>query len=282
MRVAVIGTGIMGAGMARSLAREDHDVVVWNRSPDKARALEGDGIAVAHSVAAAVADSEVVLTMLFDTDAVLEVADEITGSLGPEAVWVQSSTVGPAGAGRIAEVAGPRMLDAPVLGTKKPAEDGTLVVLVSGPEELVRRTTPVFDAIGGRTVVAGGEIGQASALKLACNAWIGLLTVGVAQSLGLAEALGVDPALFLEAIKGSPSDNPYAQLKGAAMLAQDYTTSFAVDGVRKDIGLMVEAARGADFPVDVLSAVLARYDQAADQGHGGDDMAAVRSAFPGD
>ncbi|MEP6816910.1 MAG: NAD-binding protein [Marmoricola sp.] len=139
----------------------------------------------------------------------------------------------------------------------------------------------MFEAIGSRTVVAGEEIGQASALKLACNAWIGLLTAGIAQSLALAEALGVDPALFLEAIKGGAVDAPYAQLKGAAMLAGDYATSFAVDGVRKDTGLMVEAARGAAFPVDLLSAVLTRFDQAAELGHGADDMAAVRSAFPG-
>lgn len=281
MRAAVIGTGIMGAGMARSLADAGHDVVVWNRSADKAAALAGDRITVAESVSAAVAECDAVVTMLFDTDAVLAVAGEITGALRPEAVWVQASTVGPDGARRIAQVAGPRFLDAPVLGTRKPAEDGALVVLVSGPSDIVQAAAPVFEAIGSRTVVTGPEIGQASALKLACNAWIGLLTVGTAQSLALAETLGVDSALFLEAIKGGPVDSGYAQAKGAAMLVRDYTTSFAVDGVRKDVQLMIDAANGAGFPVQVLSAVLEQFARASEDGHGAEDMASVRTVFPG-
>ncbi|MGI9155825.1 MAG: NAD(P)-dependent oxidoreductase [Marmoricola sp.] len=154
MRVAVVGIGIMGAGMARSLAREGHEVVVWNRSPEKAKALVGDGITAADTVGEAVTDSDVVLTMLFDTDAVLDVAEEVTAALAPDAVWVQSSTVGPDGVRRIATVAGDRLLDAPMVGTKKPAEDGALVVLVSGPEDLVATAQPVLDAVGSKTVVA--------------------------------------------------------------------------------------------------------------------------------
>jgi 3-hydroxyisobutyrate dehydrogenase len=280
MRVAVIGTGIMGSGMAGSLAREGHEVVVWNRSADKARALVGGGISAADTVADAVTGADAVVTVLFDTDAVLGVTPEIAGALGPDAVWVQSSTVGPDGARRIAEQAGGRILDAPVIGTRKPAADGTLVVLVSGPEALVDRARPVFDAIGSRTVLAGDTVGQASALKLVVNSWIGLLTSGVAQSLAFAESLGLDPSLFLDAIKGAPVDSAYAHAKGGAMLKRDWTTSFAVDGVRKDVGLMIDAARGTDFPTGLLEAVLATFDDAAAQGHGGDDMAAVRTAFP--
>lgn len=272
----------MGAGMARSLARAGHDVVVWNRSAEKAAALAGGRISVAESVSAAVTGSSAVVTVLFDAEAVLGVADEIKAALGSAAVWVQTSTVGPDGARRIAQAAGPRMVDAPVLGTKSPAENGALVVLASGREELVRLATPVFAAIGSRTVVAGPEIGQASALKLACNAWVALLAAGTAQSLALAQALGVEPALFLDAIKGGPSDSAYAQLKGGLMLEENWATSFAVDGVRKDIGLMVDAARGADFPVGLLSALLEQFDRASEQGHGEDDMAAVRTAFPSD
>jgi 3-hydroxyisobutyrate dehydrogenase len=283
MRVAVIGTGIMGAGMAGALAGAGHDVAVWNRTSEKAAALEGERITAAATVREAVTGADVVITILFDTDSVLAVADEIRDALGPEAVWVQASTLGPDGVQKVAEVAGPRLLDAPVLGTKKPAEDGALTVLVSGPEPLVSAAAPVFDAIGARTVVAGTEVGQASGLKLACNAWFGLLTVGTAQSLALAEALGVDPALFLEALKGGAADTPYLQTKGAAMLAGSYPTSFAVDGVRKDVQLMIDAAgaSGTDFPVDLLTAVRAQFDRASEAGHGGDDMAAVRTSFPG-
>lgn len=277
MRAAVIGTGIMGAGMAGSLAREGHDVVVWNRSRDKAEVLVG--VTVADSVTAAVTGADVVLTVLYDGDAVLAVADELVAALGPDAVWLQTATVGPDAARTIGATAPGRVVDAPVLGTRKPAEDGALVVLASGPPALIDAAGPALAAIGSRTVVVGPDVGQASALKLAANSWVGLLTVGTAQALGLAQSLGVDPALFLEAIKGGAVDTPYAHVKGAAMLAGEAPVSFALDGVRKDLQLMVDAAQGAGFPDDLLSAVLGVYDRASAQGHGAEDMAAVFAAF---
>jgi 3-hydroxyisobutyrate dehydrogenase len=269
----------MGAGMARSLARAGHDVTVWNRTAEKAQAVAGDGIAVADSVTAAVTGADAVITMLFDAEATVAVADDIVAALGADSVWIQSGTVGPDGARRIAEAGTGSMLDAPVLGTKQPAENGKLVVLVSGPQALIDAAGPVFDAIGARTIVAGDEIGQASALKLACNAWIGVLTAGTAQSLAFAASLGVEPKLFLEAISGQATDSPYAQLKGKAILAGEYDPSFALDGVVKDLGLMVDAAGSADFPADLLEAVRAVFQRASDAGHGDQDMAAVRFAF---
>ncbi len=267
----------MGAGMAGSLLREGHDVVVWNRSRDKAEVIEG--VTVAGSVAEAVAGADVVVTMLYDAASVLAVADELVGALGDQAVWLQTSTVGPDGAREIGLRAPGRVLDAPVLGTRKPAEDGALVVLASGPRALLDRSRPVLEAIGSRVVEAGDEVGAASALKLACNAWVALLTAGTAQSLGLARALGVDPVLFLDAIRGGAVDTPYAHVKGAAMLDDSDAVSFALDGVRKDVGLMVEAARGAGFPDDLLTTTLGLFDRAAQAGHGSEDMAAVKAAF---
>jgi 3-hydroxyisobutyrate dehydrogenase len=281
MRISVLGTGIMGAAMARSLAREGHEVVAWNRTPERARGL-GEGIAAADTVAEAVDGAEVVVTMLFDTDAVLEVTTALTGALGPAAVWVQSSTVGPAGIRRIADAAGPvrgRLLDAPVLGTRQPAEDGRLTVLVSGPTSAREVARPVFEAVGARTVDAGDELGAASALKLVCNSWIASINAANAQAFALAETLGTDPRLFLEAIKGGPVDTAYAHAKGELILARAWEPpAFALDGVRKDVGLMVEAA-GAGMPTDLLQALLVVYDRAAERGYGGADMSAVRTAF---
>jgi 3-hydroxyisobutyrate dehydrogenase len=280
MRIAVLGTGIMGAGMARSARAAGHDVAAWNRTAAKAEPLAADGITVAGSVTEAVSEADAVITMLYDTAATLSVSAELLGALGEAAVWIQSGTVGPAGMRRIAAAAGRDILDAPVLGTKKPAEEGKLVVLVAGSEDLIARVEPVFDAIGGRTLLVGDDVGAASALKLACNAWVGLITAGTAQSLALAQSLGVDPALFLDAIAGTPTDSPYAQLKGRAMIAGDWSPSFALDGVIKDIGLMLEAADSVDFPRELLATVQAQFDRASKAGHGGDDMAAVRAAFP--
>ncbi|HET7740193.1 MAG TPA: NAD(P)-dependent oxidoreductase [Mycobacterium sp.] len=280
MRIAVLGTGIMGAGMARSLRREGHDVVAWNRTAAKAEPLAKDGIEVAESVTEAVTGADAVITMLFDADATLAIADDLLAALGPDAVWIQSGTVGPDGAHRIALAGGDRVLDVPVLGTKKPAEEGALVVLASGPQELIDKVQPVLDAIGGRTIVVGPSIGAASALKLACNAWVGLITAGTAQSLAFAQSLGVEPSLFLRAIEGGPVDSAYAQLKGKAMLAGSYDPSFALDGVVKDLSLMVTAANGVDFPAELIETVRAVFERASAQGHGEEDMAAVRYAFP--
>jgi 3-hydroxyisobutyrate dehydrogenase len=279
MRIALLGTGTMGTGMARSMRRAGLDVTAWNRTKAKAEPLAADGITVAESVAEAVEGADAVVTMLFDADAVLSIADELLGARG-DALWVQSSTVGVDGIARIAERAGgAALVDAPMLGTKEPAEQGKLVPLVSGEPALVERGRPVFDAVGAKTVVAGERIGDASALKLACNAWILSITVATAQSLALADGLGVAPELFLEAIEGGASDTPYAHMKGKAMLAGDFSPSFGLDGGRKDLGLIAEAAERAGVETGLVRSLRALYDSAADAGHGEDDLAAVFTAL---
>ena len=280
MNIAVLGTGIMGAGMARSMRRAGHEVTAWNRTRAKAEPLATDGIAVADSITQAVSVADVVVTMLFDLDAVLAVTDELLQSLGPDAVWMQSATVGVDGIRRIAERAsGAALLDVPVLGTRQPAEQGRLVPIVSGEAALVERVRPVLDAIGARTVVAGERIGDASALKLACNAWVLSITAAAAQSLALAEALGLAPELFLEAIAGGPADSQYAQLKGKTMLAGDFAPAFGLDGGRKDLGLTAEAAAAAGVPEMLLDGVRAAFDAAGAAGHDAEDIAAVYRAF---
>ncbi|MCA2216640.1 NAD(P)-dependent oxidoreductase [Jidongwangia harbinensis] len=278
MRVAVLGAGVMGAGMVRSLRRAGHDVAVWNRTPAKAADLASVGAVPAPDVTAAVTGADAVISMLFDAEATLAVKADLTAALADGAVWIQSATVGVAGIGAVAEGV-PAIVDAPVLGTRKPADDGTLVVLASGDPALLERCRPVFDAIGSRTVVAGDTVGPASALKLACNSWVALAMAGIGQSVQLARALGVDPRLFLSAIDGGPTGMPYAQVKGQAVLAGDYATSFAVDGVVKDVGLMVDAAAQVGFPTGLLDALRALYAEASAAGHGDADMAAVAESF---
>lgn len=268
----------MGSAMARSLRREGHDVVAWNRTAAKAEPLAADGIEVVANVADAVTGADAVITMLFDTDATLSVKDELVAALSPDAVWLQAGTVGPDGAKRLAEGVD-RFVDAPVAGTKAPAESGTLVVLASGRPDLIEQAGPVLDAIGSKVVRAGEQIGQGSALKLVVNSWVALMASGIAQSMAFARALGLDPALFLEALDGGPTSAPYVNLKGQNILNGDYATSFAVDGVVKDVGLMIETARAAGFPTELLATVRDLYAAASDSGHGGDDMAAVTYAF---
>jgi 3-hydroxyisobutyrate dehydrogenase len=282
MQTAVLGTGIMGAAMARSLLRAGLGVRVWNRSPDRAEPLGLDGATVCDTAREAVTGADVVLTMLFDADAVVSVVTKVLDALGPDTVWLQSSTVGRDGTTRVAELARTHslhVLDAPVLGTKKPAEDGALVVLVSGDPTLRDRVAPVLDAIGSRTVWAGDELGPATALKLACNAWVATVNAAVGQSIALAEGFGVDPTLFLEAITGGGTDTPYAHLKGRQMIGAEFGVSFALDGVLKDLALIKAAGDEAGVHTGWLAALSETYRRASEAGHGGEDMAAVYTAF---
>jgi len=283
MRAAVLGTGIMGAAMARSLAREGHEVTVWNRTPERATAIAGEGITACGAIGDALLDADVVFTMLFDAASVLEVADEVVGALGSDAVWAQSTTVGPDGMRLIADAAGEvrdRLLDAPVLGTKQPAESGTLTVVVSGAAAARAQAQPAFDAIGARTLDVGDDLGAASGLKLAVNSWVASINAATAQAMGLAEALGLEPRLFLEAIRGAAADSAYAQAKGVVMDERSWDDpAFALDSVVKDVGLMVDAARESGFPDELLATLLAIYDRASERGYGEADMAAVRAAF---
>jgi 3-hydroxyisobutyrate dehydrogenase len=280
--IAVLGTGTMGAPMARNLLAAGHEVRVWNRSADRAAPLAEAGGTVAATPAEAVDGAEIVLTMLFDLAATREVVEQATGSFTSDALWLQTGTVGPDGTTELAALAAERglgYLDTPVLGTKKPAEDGALVVLASGDPALRQRAEPVFEAIGSRVVWAGDAPGAASALKLACNAWVLTLTTATAQSLALAAAQGVDPMLFLEAIAGGGTDSAYAQLKGRAMLQQSLSPAFGLDGGLKDLGLIVEVARAAGVPDQLPAAVRELFARASAAGHGQDDIAAVHTAL---
>ena len=280
--VAVLGTGIMGAGMTRSLLREGLEVTVWNRSTDKAKPLADDGARVAETAADAVADADVVITMLFDTDAVAQTIEPALPRFRDGAVWVQASTVGIEGTDRLAALArdaGVDYLDTPMLGTKAPAENGQLVVLASGPSSLRDTVAPVFDAIGSRTQWVSETIGDASRLKLAINAWIGVMVNGIAQSIALARGLGVDPQQFLDAVDGGAVNAPYVQLKGKAMIDGEYTPSFELDGVIKDTDLITAALREAGVDTTLATAVRDRLAAASADGHGAQDMAAVVHAY---
>src|SRR5690606_36238597 len=164
--------------------------------------------------------------------------------------------------------------DAPVLGTRQPAEQGQLIILAAGPTDARAAVQPAFDAIGKRTIWVSEQSGASSRLKLALNHWVFALTHGVAESLALAKGLGVDPALVIEAVSGGPLDNGYFQGKSAAMLSGDYTPSFSVANALKDSRLIVQAAAQAGITLDGAAAGLHRFQRALAAGPAGKDMAA--------
>lgn len=281
-RIAMLGTGTMGVGMTHSLLRAGLPVTVWNRHVERARPLAGDGAQVAERVEDAVRDADLVITMLFDVDAVTEVIRAAAPAMRPGAVWVQSSTVGRVGIAALTDLArehGLTMVDAPVVGTKQPAEEGKLAILASGPASVSDLVQPAFDAMGAKTVWLGDEPGPASALKLVANSWIASITAAAAQGVAMARAFGLDPAQFLSAMSGGAADSPYLQAKGSAMIERRFDPQFGLDGLLKDVRLMRDAATGAAVSTILLDALIGAYGEASQAGHGRDDIAAVVTSF---
>jgi 3-hydroxyisobutyrate dehydrogenase len=284
----MLGTGIMGAAMARTLLRDGHQVTVWNRTRSRAEPLAADGAAVAGSPAEAAAGAEVVITMLDGGDTALSVMREAAPSLRPGQVWAQMGTVGVEAVPSLAAFAADRGLtfaDAPVQGTKQPAEQGRLLVLAAGPQDARKVLDPVFGSVGAKTLwlAEDGAGGAGTRLKLAAVSYAISLTSVVAESVALAEGLGLDPALLGEVFTGGPLDNAYLQAKMKAILAGDFEPSFAVRNAEKNTRLIHAAAEAAGIRMDVNDAAGERFRRAIEQGHGDEDMAATyRASFPAD
>jgi 3-hydroxyisobutyrate dehydrogenase len=283
MRVAVLGTGIMGSGMGRSLLRSGLDVTVWNRHHDRAAPLAADGAHVAATAAEAVADADAVITMLWDGNSVAEVMADALPAAPDGILWAQASTVSLDDADdmlpALADGCGARYIDAPVLGTRQPAEEGRLTVLAAAPEALRDPITPVFGAIAARTVWVSDRPGDGTRLKLVANSWVATIVAATAQSIALAQGLGLDPQAFLDMMKGGAVDAPYLHIKGEAIIAGQFATSFAVEGAVKDTGLIAAAMRESGTDATLMDAVGAEYRKAAESGHGEEDMAAIFYAF---
>ncbi|MGW3030721.1 NAD(P)-dependent oxidoreductase [Streptomyces sp. NPDC001178] len=281
LTVGVLGTGIMGAAMARNLARAGHLVRAWNRTRAKAEPLAADGAHIAATPAEAVQGADVVLTMVYDGPAALDVMREAAPALRPGAAWVQATTAGIeaiAGLAAFAEEHGLVFYDAPVLGTRQPAEAGQLTVLAAGPAESRAVVEPVFDAVGARTLWTGedGAAGSATRLKLVANSWVLAATAATGEVLALSRALEVDPQSFFDLIAGGPLDMGYLRAKAGLVLnSQLSPAQFAVVTAAKDARLIVEAGQRNGVRLDVAAATAERMERAAAQGHGDEDMAAA-------
>jgi 3-hydroxyisobutyrate dehydrogenase len=279
--VALLGAGgTMGSGMATNIARAGLPLVVWNRTREKAQALAGHGARVVDTPADAAAGADVIVTMLSDGEAVLDAMQGERGALssaGADCVWLQMSTIGEQATRRCAELAQAAavgFVDAPVLGTKQPAAEGNLVVLASGPPELLLRARAIFEAVGRRTLAVGDEAGAGTRLKLVTNAWIVAVVEGMAETIALAQGLDLDPALFLAAIDGGPLDSPYARMKAKAMIEGDFAPTFALKLASKDAKLVRDSARERGLELPVLEAIGERMQQAVAE-HGDEDLSAT-------
>ncbi len=278
--VAVLGAGgTMGFPIARNLARAGLGVRAWNRSREKAEALADDGVQICDTPRGAGEGAGVVLTILADTDAVIGSMDGEDGALagaGESAIWLQMSTIGEAGTDRCLALAGERgltLVDAPVLGTRQPAEQGELVILASGPESARPGLAPILDAVGQKTMWIG-DVGAGTRLKIAINSWVLTVVEGGAETIALAEGLGLDPSLIFEALEGGALDLPYLRMKGKAIAERSFEPSFKLALAAKDAGLVVQSAARHDLDLPLFAVVRERMAEGA-KDHGEEDMSAT-------
>jgi 3-hydroxyisobutyrate dehydrogenase len=284
-KVAVLGTGIMGSAMARNLAAAGLRTTAWDRSAAATAPLSGSGVEVAPSPADAVRDAQAVITMLPTGEVTESVVfgQGVAAAFAAGAAWAQMGTIG---VEATAEIAGKlrqsrpdvMFVDAPVSGSKGPAESGQLLILASGPTAAAPVLATAFAAIGRKTVWLG-EAGQGSKMKLVVNAYMSTLIEGVAEALELADRLGIDDAELASAIEGGPLDAPIADAKLHKMASGDYAAEFPLEWALKDVDLALAAGGNGGTELPLLSALSRQWQAAVDAGHGREDVSAARLAL---
>jgi 3-hydroxyisobutyrate dehydrogenase len=278
-RVAFLGIGTMGHGMAASALRAGMPTVVWDRHQERTADLAGRGAVVAGDPADAARQAGIVVTMVPDANAVMSLARDqgMLAALAPDAIWAQMSTIGLAGIHKVMATVGNerpdvQLLDAPVSGSKDPAEQGQLIIFASGPDEAQSRVAPLFDAIAQRTVWVG-PAGSGTRLKLVNNTWLAFAAEAVAASVALGRRLGLDTDTLIGALHGGPLVSPWQAAKLPRISRGDYSAQFALSLALKDVRLALEAAGGDQLTV--LACLADEWQRAVDSGLGHEDLTVV-------
>jgi 3-hydroxyisobutyrate dehydrogenase len=277
--IALLGAGIMGSAIAGRLLDEGFSVRVWNRTREKVEQI-GHGVVVAETPTEAAEAAGIVMTMLSDGSAVLDVMTKTITSMNADQIWLQTSTIGAEATEACIALASKHdipFIDAPVSGTKEPAEKGQLLILASGDEDAIARCKRVFDAIGSSTRMLGAA-GAGTRMKLVINAWLVGLMSALAETLAFARAIGVEPADFLDTLKGSAVAPPYMNLKGSMMVHGEYPPSFPLRLAVKDAELILAEARVAGIALPLVEAAAEEFRTAAEKGWADQDMAAIYEA----
>ena len=275
--VAVVGLGAMGSRIARRLLDAGHEVVVWNRTAERAAPLVEAGATAAATPAEAARRAEVVVTMVADPAALRDVTEGPEGTaagVGAEATAIEMSTVGPDAVRRLASIlpAGTGLLDAPVLGSRGEAESGTLRIFVGGPAELAERWTPLLSTLGSPLHV--GPLGSGAAAKLVANTTL-VGTIGVlGEALALAEGLGLSRAKAFEVLAATPLAGQ-AERRREAIEGGEYPPRFTLYLARKDAELVVAAAEEAGVDLRLTDAARRWLADADEAGWGDRDYSAV-------
>ena len=280
MNVGFIGLGIMGSRMAANLRRAGHRLTVHNRTKEKAEGLLAQGATWADSPAAAAGEVDVLITMLAHPEAVEEAAlgDEgFLGALGRGGLWVDSSTLNPAFSRRMAREAsasGVHFLDAPVLGTKAPAESGDLLFFVGGDEADITRAQPLFEAMGRGTKRVGAH-GMGTSLKVVVNHMLATSMAAFSEGVALGEGLGLSRDVLFDTLIGGPLVPAYMGMKREKLESGDYAPDFPLKWMQKDLQMVATAAYDTGVPMPLANLTKELYQAAVRRGHGDEDFSAI-------
>ena len=281
--VAFLGIGTMGHAMATRALGAGIPTIVWNRNPDATSDLAVLGAEVAESAGDAARRAAIVVTMVTDADVVLAIAKDqgMLAALAPGAIWVQMSTIGDGGTTRVkalveAERPDVILIDAPVSGSKEPAEQGQLTIFASGPDGVRPRLSPLFDALGRRTIWVG-PVGTGSKLKLVANTWLALGAEAVNVSVALASQLGLETESVMNALGDGPLVSPWQAAKLPRIAQGDFSVQFALSLALKDVHLALEDAGRERFPA--LASLADEWQAVVDLGFGESDLTVVTRAL---
>jgi len=279
-RVAVIGAGTMGNAIAIRLMDAGMLVNVWSRHTSTTKDLVAFGATAYVDVGDAVEGADVILSVLPTGDVTVGVMFDRSGvnSMRPGAIWVQMGTIGVQATERLAALTTAwrpdvTFVDAPVSGSRGPAESGQLLILASGPESAAPRLEPLFEALGRRTLWLGAA-GAGSRMKLVLNTWLAFQIEGAAEAASLAHVLDVDPGSLVNALQGNPLASPYSLAKLERMLKDDFRPDFSIDLALKDLDLVASDAGTDGTPI--AADIADRWRELVRGGAGGLDVAAAR------
>lgn len=281
MNIGWIGTGIMGAPMARRMLAAGHRVTVFNRSPEKSRALAADGASVAPDAAATASGADAIFIMVPDTPDVEATVAQIEPALKPGQLVIDMSTISPLAERTIAarlKSIGVDYLDAPVSGGDIGARGGTLAIMCGGDPAAFERARPLLQQLGHRVTLMGPS-GAGQMTKLANQIAVAITLEATAEAIRFAEAGGLDPARVIEAIGAGAAASWQLANLGPKIIARDFRPGFAIKLIRKDLRLAADAARSGGIALPGLELAASRFDAAAALGHDADGTQAVAAAL---
>ena len=279
-RVAVLGLGLMGSGMARRLLGAGFPLTVYNRSADKAASLVADGARLAESPRDAAARAEFVVSMVADDGASRGVWLGERGALSevsPGAILIESSTVTTGWINELADAARAKeieLLDAPVTGSRTQAASGELNFLVGGSESALERARPLFAAMG-RSATRVGPTGSGALLKLINNFLCGVQAVSLAEALAVIERAGLDREIATQILANGAPGSPLLKTLSARMTARDYTPHFHLALMRKDLEYSLKEAGERGVHLSTAQSALEAFERAVESGRGMQDVSAV-------